>query len=194
MRIVNPFKQYPKMTIWLTIILAGVVYNSPAMVEKAFPPLNAVLHSEINNGTDAEYQMTKVVQDIKKWNTAVVSIKGQGLPELRAVLVENRPVLVDGRQRLDLFRDAWRAELATRTPPDACKQIITDMDRSFHNYFDTEEQMVNAIEFVDFKDPQAMRTFRAKLDELQPIEDGDTEALDTWEKHWQANPNVCAGY
>jgi len=110
----------------VSVVLLGIVaYNNVGFMEKHAPSLNATLHNgEITESADAEYAVTKAVDDINALSEPVKDQKTWA--GFRKEFLSREPYLNDLKAQNAKLKSALAQESASSTALDVCDRLARE--------------------------------------------------------------------
>lgn len=182
--------------IFAYVLIVGgtgaILSNYWKTLDRYFPRLNELIHSDVSDQNDINYELYKLKQSEHAYNggIAICDDSKTSLASCRSAFLASEPALVDIGARIDKLDSAWQKEVTQRTMPEVCRQAGSREYGGLKEYAFEEQRVMAVMKAVDPNSPPSVAKMREQLTGIDPAEEAAIAAV----THFPPWPKECAGY
>lgn len=173
------FKLLYGMVVW-SIVLIVILQDSPKILDKYAPKLNAYLHSGVpSTDADIDYHVdhfSKAFETYKTLADASCPEKAT-FKQCRAQILATRSVLDDMGSQHRALSAAWAEQKQSQSIPDSCKIPMNEYLLAIDEYWTVEDKFLRVFDSINPDSEESIRQASPQLKQLSAQEDAAVENL-----------------
>lgn len=177
------------------LIIGGtgaILSNYWKTLDRYFPMLNELIHSDVSDQNDINYQLYKLKQSEHTYSEGIARCDDSktSLTSCRSAYLASEPALVDIGTRIGKLDSAWQKEVAQGAMPEVCRQAGSREYGALKEWVFEEQRVMAVMKAVDPNSPPSVAEMREQLRGIGPAEKSAVAAVTSFSP-W---PKECAGY